>query len=145
MSLLQQYKTDFILLVESGFIAVNQSDEDAATKLFKAAELLDPANPLSQLGIGYIHLFKLELKQAAKVFTELLAKHPDNEMAKTLLGLSLSLNPQETIKGEQTLEKSITSAKDPIVKDLAKSALDFVHKFVKTAPTPPKAPQRKKK
>jgi tetratricopeptide (TPR) repeat protein len=145
MSLLQEYKTDFILLVESGFIAVNQSDEDAATKLFKAAELLDPANPLSQLGIGYIHLFKLELKQAANVFSELLAKHPDNEMARTLLGLSLSLNPQETVKGEQTLEKSITTSKDPTIKKLAESSLDFVQKFVKNSPTPPKAPQQKKK
>ncbi len=35
---LKKYKDDFLLLAEAGFIAVNQADEDAAVKLFKAAE-----------------------------------------------------------------------------------------------------------
>lgn len=136
MSLLQQYKEDFILLVESGFIAVNQFDEDAAAKLFRAAELLDPANTLPQLGVGYIHLCKLELKQAASIFSSLLLKDPHNEMAKALLGLSLSLNPAELSKGEKTLEDAAKVSKDPMVKNLAISALEFVHKFVKKTPSP---------
>ncbi len=136
MSHLQTYKSDLLLFIEAGFIAVNQFDEDASSKLFKAAALLDPKNALPQLGIGYTHLCKLELKQACKLFSELLEKDPNNEMAKTLLGLSCALNPTETAKGEKTLEEAILSAQDPMVKNLATSALKFVNQFVKKTPTP---------
>jgi predicted TPR repeat methyltransferase len=136
MGQLQHYKDDFILLAEAGFIAVNQADEDAAVKLFKAAELLDPHNVLPKIGIGYMHLCKLELKQAAKAFEEILAKDPHHEVARALLGLSLSLNPAECIKGEKVLEESAHAAKDPLVKGLAKSSLEFVEKFVKKTPSP---------
>src|SRR5580704_15564833 len=97
MGQLQKFKTkdQYLLLAEAGFIAINQADEDAAIKLFKAAELLDPQNTLPKIGMGYLHLCKLELKQAAKIFQDLLAIDPNNEMARAFLGLSLSLNPAE--------------------------------------------------
>ena len=68
-------------------------------------------------------------------------------MAKTFLGLSMSLNPSEVAKGEKVLEDSATHSKDPMVKNLAASALDFVEKFVKKAPSPveARAPEKKKK
>jgi len=133
---LQKYRDHFILLVEAGFIAVNQADEDAAVKLFKASELLDTQNMLPRIGLGYMHLCKLELKQAGKIFEEVLAKDPNNEMARTFLGLSMSLNPAEIAKGEKVLEESASNSKDPEVKTLASNALEFVEKFVKKTPTP---------
>ena len=136
MGQLQKFKQDYILLVEAGFIAVNQTDEDSAVKLFKAAALLDPSNLLPKIGMGYIHLVKLELKQAVKVFEEVLAIDPQNDTAKTFLGISLSLNPAEGAKGEKVLEESAKNSKDPMVKNLAVTALDFVEKFVKKAPSP---------
>lgn len=145
MGHLQKFKQHYIVLVEAGFIAVNQADEDSATKLFKAAELLDPANLLPKIGMGYIHLCKLELKQAVKVFEQILEKDPKNEMAKTFLGLSLSLNPSDTAKGEKVLEESAKSAQDPMIKNLAATALDFVERFVKKAPTPSQSPAPKSK
>jgi hypothetical protein len=146
MGQMQKYRDHFILLLEAGFIAVNQADEDSATKLFKASEILDPQNILPKMGLGYMHLCKLELKQAGKIFEEVLAKDPNNEMAKTFLGLTLSLNPSELAKGEKVLEASATGSKDPAVKSLAGSALDFVNKFVKKTPTPAQVqPQNKPK
>lgn len=136
MGQLQNYKDHFLMMAEAGFIAVNQGDEDAAVKLFKAAATLDPENLLPKVGVGYMHLCKLELKQAAKSFEEILAKEPGNEMAMTFLGLSLSLNPAECAKGEKVLEDSIKAAKDPLVKNLAKSSLEFVEKFVKKPSSP---------
>ena len=136
---LQKYRDHFILLVEAGFIAVNQADEDAAVKLFKASELLDAKNLLPRIGLGYMHLCKLELKQAGKIFEDVLAKDPNNEMARTFLGLTLSLNPTETAKGEKALEELAKKAKDPEVKSLANNALAFVEKFVKKTPTPAQA------
>lgn len=140
---LKQYKEHFILMVEAGFIAVNQADEDSASKLFKASEMLDPQNLLPKIGMGYMHMCKLELKQACKIFDDVLAKDPNNEMAKTFLGISLSLNPQEVAKGEKILEESAQKAKDPNIKTLATSAIDFVEKFVKKSPTPAQGPKKK--
>ena len=127
---MNKYKEDFILMVEAGFIAVNQADEDAALKLFRAAELLDAENALPQIGLGYLHLHKLELKQAVKAFEDVLAKEPNNDMAKAFLGLCVSMMPNSTEKGEKILEQTLKS-KDPMIKRLAGSAIDFVEKFIK--------------
>ncbi|OGN55803.1 MAG: hypothetical protein A3D96_04430 [Chlamydiae bacterium RIFCSPHIGHO2_12_FULL_44_59] len=131
----KKYKEDFILLAEAGFIAVNQADEDAALKLFRAAELLNPKNPLPKLGFGYLHLHKLELKEAIKHFDHVLETDPKNEMAKTFMGLCLSMMPNSVTKGEKILEQTVKS-KDPMIKELSHSAIDFVDKFIKKTPGP---------
>lgn len=133
---IENYKKDYILFIESGFIAVNQGDEDAAIKLFKAAQTLQPDNTLPQVGFGYMHLCKLELKQSCKMFEDVLAKDPSNEMAKAFLGIALSLTPNEVAKGEKVLEEVATNCQDGQIKILATTAIDFVEKFVKKAPTP---------
>ena len=135
MSILKNYKEDFILMLEAGFIAVNQADEDAALKLFRAAELLDPKNILPRIGFVYLHLHKLELKQAVKSFEDVLAKDPTNEMAKTFLGLSMSMMPTSVDAGEKILEQT-TKSQDPLIKRLAHTAIDFVDKFIKKGPGP---------
>lgn len=131
----KNYKEDFLLILESGFIAVNQADEDSALKLFKAAELLNPENTLSQVGFGYLNLHKLELAQAMRRFEDVLKKEPTNEMAKALLGICMSLSPQQLNKGEKVLEETKKS-KDPMIKKLADTAMEFVEKCVKTSPGP---------
>lgn len=130
-----KYKEDFILLTEAGFIAVNQADEDAALKLFRAAETLQPNNVLPKLGFGYLHLHKLELKEAVKYFEQVLDEEPKNQMAKTFMGLSLSMMPNTVAKGEKMLEQTKKS-NDPMIKQLANSAIEFVEKFVKKNPGP---------
>lgn len=131
----KNYKDDFLLMLESGFIAVNQADEDSALKLFRAAELLNPENTLPQVGFGYLHLHKLELTQAMTRFEDVLEKEPKNEMAKALLGICMSLNPKQLNKGEKVLQETMKSP-DPMIKKLAGTAMDFVDKFVKTTPGP---------
>lgn len=122
-------------MAEAGFIAINQADEDAALKLFRAAHLLKPDNSLPKIGMGYLHFLKLELKQASKLFQEVLDKEPHNEMAKAFLGLSISLTPNETEKGEKILEEALHKTKDSTVKTMAKSAIDFIDKHIKKAPS----------
>lgn len=140
---LEQYKEHYVTMIEAGFIAVNQSDEDSATKLFKAADLLNPGNFLSQLGMGYLHLCKLELKQSSKIFSDVLEKDPDNEIAKAFLGLTLSLNPKEVEKGSAILKETDAKTKDPMLKNMTSNAIAFVEKFVKKAPTPAQGPLKK--
>lgn len=129
-------KKNFLLLCEGGFIAVNHMDEDSAKKLFKASRLLDPENELPLIGMGYLHLCKLELKQAADAFNEVLKMQPENEMAKAFLGLATSLSPENMTKGEKILAESASKAKDPSVKQMATSALEFVDKFIKKKSAP---------
>ncbi len=132
---IKKFKEDFILLAEAGFIAVNQADEDSALKLFKAAELLDPKNILPKLGFGYLHLHKLELKQAVKNFEAVLEIDPHNDMAKAFMGLCLSMMPNTVDKGEKILEQTLKS-KDPEIKKMAGTAIEFVDKFIKKTPGP---------
>lgn len=131
----KKYKEDFILLAEAGFIAVNQADEDSALKLFRAAQLLDPKNILPKIGFGYLHLHKLELKQAVKNFEEVLEIDPQNDMAKAFMGLCLSMMPNSIDKGEKILEQTLKS-NDPDIKKMSGSAIDFVEKFIKKTPGP---------
>lgn len=144
MVLDRQTNDEFILLCEAGFIAVNQMDDDAAKKLFAASELIDPENTLPKTGIGYLHLCKLELKEAASAFQEVLVKEPDNDMAQAFLGVAMSLSPKEGAKGEKLLAESAKESKDPSVKTLASSALEFVDKFIKKSPSPAEIQNPKK-
>ena len=136
MALDKKTKDEFFILCEAGFIAVNQMDDDAAKKLFAASELIDPESTLPKTGIGYLHLCKLELNEAAKAFQAVLEKEPDNDMAQAFLGVAMSLSPQEGAKGEKLLEDTAKESKDPTVKTLATSALEFVDKFIKKTPSP---------
>lgn len=144
MNSLDNYKQDFLLLLEAGFIAINQTDEDAAIKLFKAAEVLDKTNPLIKLGLGYLALHKLELQQASTIFEEVLRKDPKNEMAKAFLGITISLMPKNSLKGEKMLQDSLKSH-DKGIKKMAGVALDFVDKFLKKEPTPVQGKKKGKK
>lgn len=135
MAAFKPYQDDWLLFTEAGFIAVNQADEDAAVKLFKAGSLLNPENMLPKIGVGYLHLHKLELKQAVKAFEEVLQKEPSNEMARAFLGICLSLIPGEVDHGEKVL-KQAHGSHDPMIKNLAETAMDFVKKFVKKAAGP---------
>lgn len=145
MKNISSFKDHFVLLLEAGFIAVNQADEDSAIKLFKAAALLNSNSTLPQVGIGYLYLHKLELKQACKAFEEVLAKEPHNDMAKTFLGLSMTMTTDQVAQGEKILTETATSTTDSQVKTLAESALDFVDNFIKKSPPPATPPKEKRK
>lgn len=145
MSHLKKSEEDFITMAEAGFIAINQGDEDAAVKLFRAAELLKPGNSLPRIGLGYLHFLKLELKEANKIFQHVLEKEPENEMAKALIGLSTALIPTETSAGEKLLEEALKKSKDSSVKTMATTALDFIRKFVKKSPSPVSSSMKKHK
>lgn len=140
---LQKYKEDFLLFLEAGFVAINQADEDCAVKLFKACQLLNPKNTLSKIGMGYLHLHKLELKQAINFFEEALKEEPKNEMAKAFLGIAMTMTPTKVSAGEKLLMETNKSP-DKMVKQLSNTALDFVDKFIKKESSPIEAPMKPK-
>jgi len=121
----------FFYFLECGYIACNQADEESALKLFKAASLLKPDNTLCDVGFGYLHLHKLELAKACEMFEGVLRKEPENEMAKTLLGISKSMMPTGAAEGEKILHDMSNSSHDPYVKQLSDTAINFVDRFIK--------------
>jgi len=84
---MSSFKEDFSLLIEAGFVAVKQLDETSATRIFQAAQVLSNTSTAPQIGLGYIALNKLELKEATKIFEEVLKKEPENYLAQTFLGI----------------------------------------------------------
>ena len=144
MSQYKRHEEDSILLTEAGFIAVNQMDEDAALKLFKAAELLNAKSTLPQVGIGYLHLHKLDLKEACKAFDAVVKRDPHNEMAKTLYGLALGLSNETSNKGEKILHETAQGSRDPMLKQLGDTAIAFIDRFVKRTPGPASGDMKRK-
>lgn len=135
----------FFVLIELGFIAVNQADEDSALKLFRACKLLNPENSLPEVGEGYLHLHKLELTSAIETLTAVVKREPKNETAKTLLGVSLSLSPTKGMEGEKLLTEIAQSSGDSQTKKTAGAAIDFVDKFVKKEGGSPLQPKKSEK
>lgn len=124
-SLLNQFKDDFALFIEAGFIAVKQLDEIAARRLFKVAELLNPDNPASQLGLGYIALNKLQVSEATKIFEAILKKDPDHYLAQALLGVCYLMTKNKNKKGEKLIADAKANCDDPTIKNLADVCLDW--------------------
>lgn len=146
MSHFQKYKDDFVLLLEGGFIAAHQADEDAATKLFRAAQLLKPDSMMPKIGLGYVHFLKLELKQANTLFDQVLHADPNNHMARAMMGLSMAFTIKDVEKGEKLLKEALSKTQDPAVKQMARTSIEFIEKHVKKAPTPVQGtPASKKK
>lgn len=127
-SLLAYFAEDYSLLVEAGFVAVKQLDEIAARRIFKAAEILNPDNPASQIGFGYIALNKLRVTEAATIFEAILDKDPKHRLAQALLGVVYLLTQDKKKRGEQLLIEAKDGCDDPTIKNLAEVCLDWMKK-----------------
>lgn len=128
---MEDYKKDFIKFLECGFIAISQLDEVSARDLFAAAKMIEPHNTLLMIADGYMHFTKMQLDQAIKSFEAVLHKEPHNEMAKTFLGLAMSLAPKTMAKGEQMLKETSEHSHDPAIKKLADDSVAFVDLHLK--------------
>jgi tetratricopeptide (TPR) repeat protein len=140
-SLLKAFIEDYSLFIEAGFVAVKQLDEIAARRLFKAAEILSPDNPASQLGLGYMALNRLRVVEAATIFEAILKKDPNHKLAQALLGVAYLLTPDKKKKGEQLLVEAKEGCDDPTIKNLSDVCLDWLKKDLGMKALPPlKAP-----
>lgn len=133
---LTDYKEDFALLIEAGFIAVKQLDETSATRIFNAAQVMSPHNLAPQIGLGYIALNKLEVKQATKIFEEVVKKEPNNYLAVTFLGICFLLTKPKRKKGEKMIREAIDKAADPTIKNLGTLSLEWAEKDLSKEKSP---------
>ncbi|NGX30804.1 MAG: hypothetical protein K940chlam8_00155 [Chlamydiae bacterium] len=127
----ETFKEDIHLLLEAGFIAINQADEDSAKKLFDASMLLDDKNVLCYVGKGYVALHKLDTKNAVNMFEKALEIDPENQMARTFLGLTQMFIPNKVTSGEKTCMEAMKETSDPQIKKFAESAIEFSNTFIK--------------
>ena len=139
-SLLKEFKEDYALFIEAGFIAVKQLDEIAARRLFKAAELLNPDNPASQLGLGYIAVNKLQVTEGIKIFEAILQKDPEHHLAQALLGVCYLLTKTKRKKGEKLIQEAKEKTQDPTIKNLADVCLEWSEKDLKAKSLSPLMP-----
>lgn len=140
-SKIAEFKNDFSLLIEAGFVAVKQLDETSASRIFHAAQAMSPNSTAPQLGLGYIALNKLELKEATKMFEGILKKEPDNYLAQTFLGITLMLQKPKRSKGEKLVKEAMSKTSDSTIKNLGEISLEWAEKDLKKEKAPFFAPQ----
>lgn len=128
---LDEFKEDFALFIEAGFVAVKQLDEKSAKQIFKAAAELSPNSVNPQIGLGYIALNKLDLKEADRIFEKVVAKEPENWLAVCFLGISYMLQKSKRKKGEELVQKALSASNDETIRNLAKISLDWNEKDLK--------------
>ena len=61
-------------------------------RIFEAAQLLNPQSTAPQIGLGYIALNKLQMKEACLIFESIVELEPENQLAQTFLGICYLLN-----------------------------------------------------
>jgi len=135
-NLVDDLKKDFAMLVEAGFVAVKLLDEMSATRLFCAAHVLNPTSTAPKIGLGYICLNKLEVKEATKIFEEVTVEDPDNELAQTFLGMCWLLTKPKRKKGEKLIGEIIKKTTNPTIKNLGTISLEWAEKDLKKKDVP---------
>lgn len=130
------FKEDFALLIEAGFVAVKQLDELSATRIFKAAMVLNHTHAAPKIGMGYIALNKLEVKQAAKIFEEVVEAEPENWLAQTFLGICFLLTKPKRKKGEALIQEAMAKTTDETVKNLGAISLEWAEKDLYKSKSP---------
>lgn len=133
---LNEFREDFAILVEAGFVAVKQLDEPSATHLFRAAELLHPESPAPHVGLGYIHMNKLETAKAIAIFEKVLKDEPEHHLTQALLGICYALKKNTRKKGEDMLKKAMEATDDPTIRYLGEVSLKWIDKDLKNNKAP---------
>lgn len=128
---IQDFRGDFALFIEAGFVAVKQLDEMSAKRLFEAAQLLNPQSTAPQIGLGYIALNKLQLKEASQIFENVMEKDPENYLAQTFLGICYLLSKQKRKKGERLINEAMEKTTDQTVRNLGLISLEWGERDLK--------------
>lgn len=133
---LDEFKEDFPMLIEAGFVAVKQLDEKSARALFEAAQLLSEGSTAPQIGLGYIALNKLEVPEATEIFKKVVDKEPDNHLAVAFLGICHLLTKDQRSEGEKLIKRAMEESSDETVKNLGQVALEWADKDLKNLKSP---------
>lgn len=133
---MKSFDEDFALFIEAGFVAVKQVDEPSARKLFYAAEAIRPDHPAPLVGLGYIALNRLEVKEAVEYFKEVLEMDPDYHLARAFLGIAYLLKKTTRKEGYDQVKQAMKETDDETVKNLCEKSLEWADKDLKEKKAP---------
>lgn len=133
---LEEFKEDFSLLIEAGFVAVKQLDAISSSRLFVAAQMISPEHTAPQIGLGYIALNQLNVKEATHIFEHVIEKEPLNYLAQTFLGMCYLLSKPKRKKGEKIIREAMEKTDDQTVKNLGEISLRWAEKDLTKAKAP---------
>jgi len=133
---IEELKEDFSLLIEAGFVAVKQLDAISSSRIFVAGQMISPGHTAPQIGLGYIALNQLNMKEATHIFEEIYQKEPENLLAQTFLGICYLLSKPKRKKGEKIIRESIAKTDDPTIKNLGEISLEWADKDLNKAKAP---------
>lgn len=125
--MLEDFRKDFPLLIEAGFVAVKQFDEVGAKRLFCGAQILNRFHTAPQIGLGYIALNKLQIKEALHFFDGVL-KIEENYLAETFAGICYLLSKNKKKKGEKMIRDAMAKTDDSTIKNLGTVSLEWAEK-----------------
>lgn len=133
---IEELKEDFSLLIEAGFVAVKQLDAISSSRIFVAGQMVSPGHTAPQIGLGYIALNQLNLKEALHIFETIHEKEPDNLLATTFLGICYLLSKPKRKKGEKIIKEAMGKTEDSTIKSLGKISLEWADKDLNKAKAP---------
>lgn len=133
---IEELREDFSLLIEAGFVAVKQLDAISSSRIFVAAQMISPGHTAPQIGLGYIALNQLNVKEATHIFEQVTEKEPENYLAQTFLGMCYLLSKPKRKKGEKLIKEAMEKTDDPTVKSLGEVSLVWAEKDLKKAKAP---------
>jgi Flp pilus assembly protein TadD len=133
---IEELKEDFSLLIEAGFLAVKQLDAISSSRIFVAAQMISPGHTAPQIGLGYIALNQLNIKEATHIFELIIDKEPENYLAQTFLGMCYLLSKPKRKKGERIIKEAIEKTSDSTIKNLGMISLEWAEKDLKKAKAP---------
>lgn len=133
---IEELKEDFSLLIEAGFVSVKQLDAISSSRIFVAAQMISPGHTAPQIGLGYIALNQLNMKEATHIFEKIILKEPENLLAQTFLGISYLLSKPKRKKGEKMIKEAISKTEDSTIKSLGEISLEWADKDLNKAKSP---------
>lgn len=133
---LEEFRNDFSLLIEAGFVAVKQLDAISSSRIFIAAQMISPGHTAPQIGLGYIALNQLNVKEATHIFESVVTKEPENYLAQTFLGMCYLLSKPKRKKGEKLINEAMEKTDDPTIKSLGKISLEWAERDLTKAKAP---------
>ncbi len=127
-ALVKDYRDDAILLIELGFIAIKQSDEMNALRLFSAAQLLNLKSVAPLIGMGYIAIHKTDTKGAREIFQKVLKIEPENELANVFLQMCSLIDNTNVKTAHKNLVKLNENSVDETTKTFCTSLIKWCEK-----------------
>ena len=133
---IEELKEDFSLLIEGGFVAVKQLDAISASRLFVATQMISPGHTAPQIGLGWIALNQLNVREATHIFETVTEEEPDNHLAQAFLGICFLLSKAKRKKGEKLIQDTMKQTSDPAIKNLGAISLEWAAKDLSKSKSP---------